>query len=104
MCRRMWVGERSGVLEGILLIAAAQSAASGPSDSAGGPPSEIIVTGERVKRSLKETPSSVYVATKADIVSQSVDRVEQVLALVPNVQLGNGSEGPAIRGLDTTGA
>ncbi len=27
-----------------------------------------------------------------------------MLALIPNVQLGNGSEGPAIRGLDTTGA
>ena len=30
-------------------------------------------------------------------------RVDQVLALIPNVQLGNGSQGPAIRGMDTTG-
>ena len=28
----------------------------------------------------------------------------QMLALIPNVQLGSGSEGPAIRGQDTTGA
>src|SRR3954451_24665955 len=65
---------------------------------------QIIITGERVQRPLKETPSSVYVVTGKDIDAQSADRVDQVLALIPNVQLGNGSEGPAIRGLDTTGA
>jgi outer membrane receptor protein involved in Fe transport len=32
-----------------------------------------------------------------------VDRLEQVLARTPNVQLGSGSEGPAIRGQDSTG-
>jgi outer membrane receptor protein involved in Fe transport len=31
------------------------------------------------------------------------DRVEQVLELVPNLQLGSGGEGPTIRGQDTTG-
>ena len=92
------------MLEGILLIAAAQAAASAPSDAAAAGPGEIVVTGERVRRSLRETQSSVSVATRADIEAQSVDRVEQVLALVPTVQLGSGSEGPAIRGLDTTGA
>jgi len=65
--------------------------------------SEIVVTGERVKRSLKDTPSSVVVFTKSDIDAQAADRLDQLLALVPNVQLGNGSEGPAIRGQDTTG-
>jgi outer membrane receptor protein involved in Fe transport len=65
---------------------------------------DIVVTGERVTRSLKETPSSVYVATQAEIEAQGADRVEEVLALIPNVQLGSGSAGPAIRGQDTTGA
>lgn len=64
----------------------------------------IVVTGERVRRSRKETQSSVAVVTGRDIEAASADRVDQMLALVPNVQLGNGSEGPAIRGLDTTGA
>jgi iron complex outermembrane recepter protein len=64
----------------------------------------IVVTGERVKRSLKETPSSVSVSTQRDIEAASADRVKQVLTLIPNVQLGSGSEGPAIRGQDTTGA
>src|SRR5436190_6206041 len=65
---------------------------------------EIIVTGERISRSLRETPSSVHVTDQRGIEAQSADRVDQLLALIPNVQLGNGSEGPAIRGQDTTGA
>jgi hypothetical protein len=32
------------------------------------------------------------------------DRLEQLLELTPNLQLGTGSEGPAIRGQDSTGA
>ena len=63
----------------------------------------IIVTGERVQRSLKETASSVAVVDEAAIEASGADRVEDVLAAIPNVQLGSGSEGPAIRGLDTTG-
>ena len=85
----------------LLAMAAAQAAV--PAETAASP-GDIIVTGERVRRSLRETQSSVSVATQTDIEAQSVDRVEQVLAGIPNVQLGNGSEGPAIRGLDTTGA
>ena len=65
---------------------------------------EIVVTGERVSRPLHETPSSVEVISQSEIDARSADRVEQALALIPNVQLGNGSEGPAIRGMDTTGA
>jgi iron complex outermembrane receptor protein len=82
-----------------LLAAQAEQPPAPLSDSA-----EIIVTGERVKRSLRETQSSVSVATQRDIEAASADRVKQVLALIPNVQIGSGSEGPAIRGLDTTGA
>lgn len=63
----------------------------------------IVVTGERVKRSLRETASSVAVIGRRDIETAGADRAKQLLALVPNVQLGNGSQGPAIRGLDTTG-
>src|SRR6266567_735813 len=87
---------------GAILFAAAEASAAPaqPPDK----PNEIIVTGERVKRTLKDTASSVSVATQRDIEAASADRVDQMLALVPNVQLGNGSEGPAIRGQDTTGA
>lgn len=80
----------------IAVAAAAQSAEPLPIDS-------IIVTGERTRRSQWETQPSVSVASQRDIENASADRVEQMLALIPNVQLGSGSEGPAIRGLDTTG-
>jgi iron complex outermembrane receptor protein len=66
-------------------------------------PDEIVVTGERVKRSLKDTPSSVAVFTEKQIDAMAADRLREVLAGIPNVQLGTGTEGPAIRGQDTTG-
>ncbi|HVH49399.1 MAG TPA: TonB-dependent receptor [Sphingomicrobium sp.] len=64
---------------------------------------EVVVTGERSTRSIRKTASSVQVITESDIEAQGADRVEQVLAMVPNVQLGNGTQGPAIRGLDSSG-
>ena len=78
-------------------------AAPGTAERAQTDPEEIVVTGERIPRSLRETSSSVHVATQSDIEAQGSDRVDQILALVPNVQLGSGSQGPAIRGLDSTG-
>ena len=64
---------------------------------------EIVVTGERARRSLRDTPSSVAVVSGAEIEAAGANRVDDILGLIPNVQLGNGSQGPAIRGLDTTG-
>lgn len=82
----------------LLSMAAPALGAPGPDD-----PETIIVTGERIPRSLRNTSSSVYVATQSDIEAQGSDRIDQVLAMIPNVQLGNGSQGPAIRGMDSTG-
>ena len=85
----------------MLLVAIAAQHASPPSGSN----SEIIVTGERVSRSIRDTPSSVVVATSRDIEAMPApDRIEQILEMIPNVQLGPGTEGPSIRGQDTTGA
>lgn len=65
---------------------------------------EIIVTGERIKRTIRETPSSVEVMLKGQIEKSSgADRVEQILEQIPNVQISSGGEGPTIRGQDTTG-
>lgn len=67
-------------------------------------PVEIIVTGERVPRTLFDTPSSVVALTGEDLAARSAsDRIDQLLALVPNVQVGSGGEGVAIRGQDSTG-
>lgn len=83
----------------IILTGAQGAAATMPAD-----PDSIVITGERARRSLKETSSSVAVLTTRDITAASADRVTDMLPLVPNVQLGGGSEGPSIRGQDTTGA
>jgi outer membrane receptor protein involved in Fe transport len=66
-------------------------------------PPEIIVTGERVDRSILETASSVVVMNGEAIDASAADQVDQLLALTPNVQLGSGTEGPTIRGQDSTG-
>lgn len=68
------------------------------------PQADIIVTGERVPRSVARTSSSVAVATSEQIREQGgSDRIQDVLALVPNVQLGATGQGPTIRGQDSTG-
>ena len=67
-------------------------------------PDTIVVTGERIQRSVRETASSVAVVGWREIEASSADRIEQVLDLIPNVQVSSGGEGPTIRGQDTTGA
>lgn len=66
-------------------------------------PETIIVTGERVRRSIKDTASSVEVVSARDVELASANRLEEVIELVPNVQISSGGEGPTIRGQDTTG-
>jgi outer membrane receptor protein involved in Fe transport len=66
-------------------------------------PPEIVVTGERLPRRLRDTPSSVVVVSQEQIEANGDDRVDQLLAAVPNIQPGSGEEGPAIRGQDSTG-
>lgn len=87
------------------LIGLAASGAQ-PDDAPASPPEseEILVTGERVARPLSETASSVFVITSDMIDSMAApDRIEQLLAQVPNVTIGSGGEGPTIRGQDSTG-
>lgn len=65
----------------------------------------IIVTGERIARSVKDTDSGLSVITSEQIAALSgADRIDQALALTPNLQFGSGGEGPTIRGQDTNGA
>jgi outer membrane receptor protein involved in Fe transport len=66
--------------------------------------SAIVVTGERVPRRVSETSSSVAVFSRDELeVLSGADRLDQVIALVPNLQLGSGGEGPTIRGQDSNG-
>ncbi|MBX7483328.1 TonB-dependent receptor [Qipengyuania qiaonensis] len=63
----------------------------------------IIVIGTRAERELVDTPDSVVVLNGKEIEARQADRVEQLLAQTPNVQLGSGEQGPAIRGQNATG-
>ncbi len=68
------------------------------------PAQAIVVTGERLKQPLSSAPSSVAVYTAETIENlPGVDRLDQLLAYTPNVQLGSGGEGPTIRGQDSNG-
>lgn len=89
------------MLIGVLLGAAVQTATSTGDlpDRA----SAIIVTGERVRRTLVETDSSVEVVTKRQITGASAHQIDQILEMIPNVQISSGGDGPTIRGQDTTG-
>ncbi|MGI8705140.1 MAG: TonB-dependent receptor [Sphingomicrobium sp.] len=67
-------------------------------------PQDIIVTGERLRRSIRDTASSVVVIP-ADMIEAlaAPDRLEDLLPFIANVQMGTGGQGPTIRGQDTTG-
>lgn len=84
------------------LIALTAPAAAQPSEESA--ENDIIVTGERGSRSVRETPSSVAVFT-SDMIETlpGADRLDQLLELIPNVTLGTGNLGPSIRGQDSTG-
>ena len=79
--------------------ATAQASRANPADQ----PVEIIITGERTPRSMRETSSSIDVTTVERIDAMSgADRIEQVLQQTPNVVLG-GPSGPVVRGQDANG-
>lgn len=90
-----------------LLLASSLAAAPGieadPIERTPTPEDDIVVTGERTPRPVRDTPSSVVVLTRSAIEATGADRLDQLLELVPNVQVGSGEEGPAIRGQDSTG-
>lgn len=74
-------------------------------ENAGTGPETIIVTGERIARSVQDTAASVDVTTGEDLRDRAgSDTINDVLASVPNVQLaGTQNNGPTIRGQNTTG-
>lgn len=65
----------------------------------------ITVTGERVERTVAETPSSVVVVTGEELEDTPArEIVEEVLERIPNITATGGTnEAPAIRGVNTTG-
>lgn len=81
-----------------LLVLALQTAEPAPTE-------DIVVTGERVERSLRKTDGSVDVFTAERLAKEpGADRLDDLFEATPNVVLGNPSAGPSIRGQDTTGS
>lgn len=77
-------------------------AAAAPDDSI----EEIVVTGEFRSDPLDALPSSVSVATAAQIASLEAQHLEQVLGLMPNVNVASGASRARyfqIRGIGETG-
>lgn len=99
----LWRRGVNAVIGCCALLIAGVAAAQGVEPEPGPIGDEIVVTGERSNRTLRDTASSVAVVTSSQIESQPVDRVDQLLDLIPNIQSGSGGEGPTIRGQDTTG-
>ena len=86
-------------------IAAAVSAgASAPAPPPPDDPETIIVTGERAKRTLKDTPSSVVVFDRRDIEDMAApDRIGQLFQMVPNLLEPTKRDTPNIRGQSGVG-
>lgn len=88
-------------LSGALAAAVSTAPPAAPPPDA---PETIVVTGERVKRSLKDTPSSVIVFQKRDMERLAApDRLSELLELVPNVLVASRRDTPVIRGQASTG-
>ncbi len=85
-----------------LCASAGVFAASAPDDSI----EEIIVTGEFRSDPLDALPSSVSVATAAQIASLQAQHLEQLLSIMPNVNVASGASRARyfqIRGIGETG-
>ena len=84
---------------GVMIVVAA-AAIGEPSEE----PAPIVITGERVRRSLKETPSSVVVISRKDMERMAApDRLRQLLEQVPNVLQPTARSMPTIRGQQVVG-
>lgn len=67
------------------------------------PAQQIVVKGERVARTVRQTASSLAVVSQEEIEAANAGRFDEILAMIPNVQMASGEHGPAIRGQDSTG-
>lgn len=98
--KRIWmIGACVGALTQATAVAAQE--ANGSEESSEPP---IIVTGERIDRTLRETASSVELFSADDINALAVpETVSGLLTVVPNVTQTGGNAGPTIRGSNTSG-
>lgn len=60
---------------------------------------KIIVTGQKIDRTIQETPNSVAVITTADIEKQNMQNMADIYSAIPNVA-GDFNQGFSIRGIN----
>ncbi len=99
-----WNATASGqAVAAIIAVATSVPAQAADTDQAG--EREIIVTGEKTDRTLRETASSVVVETQQDIRRRAaLFTLNDLLARIPNiVSIEPGNDAPAVRGIDGTG-
>ena len=66
---------------------------------------EVIVTAERLGRSVLDTSTSVVIVDEKALAQRAADGLRDLLASIPNVTLsGRSSFAPSVRGVDGTGA
>jgi outer membrane receptor protein involved in Fe transport len=59
----------------------------------------IVITGQKIDRSLQETPNSVAVVTNSDIQKLNIQNVADIYNVIPNVS-GDFNQGFTIRGIN----
>ena len=95
---------RSSLLSStILLISGLPAAAYAAEVAAEDPSQEIVVTGEKVARSLQETTASVGVTTATRMREETIQTLEDILQRTANVSQTYGNSGFTIRGVSNRG-
>ncbi|MDK1313434.1 TonB-dependent receptor [Pseudoalteromonas ardens] len=84
---------------GLALISAATASTSAIADEAK-ELDVIVVQGQKIDRTLQETPSSVAVVTSKDMEQNNLQNINDVFAMMPNVA-GDFNQGFSIRGVDS---
>ncbi len=79
---------------------AQEAVAPGATSSQQADGDEIVVTGEKAKRTLQETPASVAVVTAQGIADQNILGLYDVLERTPNVSISGPRTSFTIRGID----
>lgn len=87
----------------ILLIASLPAAAYAEEAPAADQSQDIVVTGEKVARSLQETTASVGVTTAARLEEENIQTLQDVFQRTVNVSETYGSSGFTIRGISNRG-
>lgn len=95
---------RSLLLSGVTVIGVGLPVAAQAADQSNNSVDEVVVTGEKSNRSLRDTASSVAVVTDETAEKMGVYTTNDLLDRIPNLVLTKpGNDAPAVRGISGTG-